>query len=132
VKRFVRYWLPLLAWVALIFLLSAQPELPQPPGPWLENVRDKVAHAVSYGVLAWLLWRVLRLFYPPTASLGLICVTLVVSYGASDELHQAFVPGRTASFADLAADAFGAVLATLVLVWAGRRRRLAESQASPQ
>jgi VanZ family protein len=46
---------------------------------------------------------------------GAIFVT--VAYGASDEWHQAFVPGRHADLADLVADAAGAILAML-LAWA--------------
>ncbi|MDP3767398.1 MAG: VanZ family protein, partial [Dehalococcoidia bacterium] len=54
---------------------------------------------------------------------------LAVLYGAADEVHQAFVPGRTASEADLLLDAVGALLgvwlawsvATIVLKTRGAR-----------
>ena len=36
-------------------------------------------------------------------------------YGVTDEVHQMFVPLRTADLADLAADALGAAAAVLVL-----------------
>jgi VanZ family protein len=42
----------------------------------------------------------------------------VVLYGASDELHQMFVPGRTAAFDDLLADTIGALVgASLCWAW---------------
>jgi VanZ family protein len=39
-------------------------------------------------------------------------VALGVAYGASDEVHQAFVPGRSADPADWAADALGVLAGT--------------------
>lgn len=42
-----------------------------------------------------------------------LTVTAVVLYAATDELHQAFVPGRVADLTDLALDGIGAVLGAL-------------------
>jgi VanZ family protein len=45
-------------------------------------------------------------------------VLLVIVYGASDEFHQYFVPGRQADVFDLMADSLGAVvLVAGVWVW---------------
>ena len=49
---FVRFWLPVVAYVGLIFTLSAQPGL-QPPMHF--QYADKVAHICEYGVLGFLL-----------------------------------------------------------------------------
>lgn len=40
----------------------------------------------------------------------LLVTVLVAAYGALDEFHQLFVPGRTASLADFATDAMGGFL----------------------
>ena len=37
---------------------------------------------------------------------------IVVLYGVSDEVHQMFVPGRTAALDDVVADTIGAVVGT--------------------
>ncbi|RMG98046.1 MAG: VanZ family protein [Candidatus Dadabacteria bacterium] len=50
-----------------------------------------------------------------------------VGFGATDELHQWFVPRRQPSWLDWAADALGAAVG--VLLWAGVRR-LAPSRES--
>ena len=97
------------AWAGLIFLLSSQPgsAVGLPP-PW-----DKLAHALAYAVLAALLRR--GGLAPGRA------FALAVLYGAGDELHQRFVPGRLADPADLAADAFGALAAWLPAATARKR-----------
>jgi VanZ family protein len=109
--------------MGVLFALSAQPQLPQLPGPWLENVRDKIGHALSYAVLTALCWRALRQSHAPSPGLAAGCAAIAVAYGISDEVHQMFVPGRTASLADLAADAAGAVVMVTLLMWQERRRK---------
>ena len=42
-------------------------------------------------------------------------------YAVSDEVHQAFVPGRTVSLLDLGLDTLG-ILAVLAVLWKGRWR----------
>ncbi len=51
---------------------------------------------------------------------------LAAAYGVIDELHQAFVPGRTSSVDDALLDAFGAALPVLVIVVARMRGRSRE------
>ena len=80
---------------------------------------DVTAHAIAYGVLALAMLRAVtgadssRI----TAGAVLLAVALTVAYGLTDEVHQAFVPGRTPEFRDLAADAVGAA-AGAALGWA--------------
>ena len=40
-----------------------------------------------------------------------------MAFGIADELHQTWVPGRSASVADVLSDASGAVLVGCVLMW---------------
>lgn len=120
-KRFLRYWLPLLAWMGLIFVLSAQPTLPSAPGGW-DTVLKKTGHALAYGVLAWLYHRALRQHLRPSTILRVASIGLAVAYALSDEYHQTFVSGRNGNLLDVAVDGVGACGAMLLDWWFEGRR----------
>lgn len=102
-------WAPVLAYMAIIFALSAMPDLPV--GPLFAGF-DKLEHAVIYAGLALLAFRGAVLL-PLAGRPGpyIQSLLLVALYGASDEYHQKFVPGRTADAADLLADILGGAAA---------------------
>ena len=110
-------WLPLLAWMGLIFWLSAQPDLPHPDIGWAFLALSSGAHVFVYGVLAGLWMRVLG----GRRRAWLIALLLTMLYALSDEFHQWFVPGRSADPWDLLADGVGAVL--VLVLWRRLRRR---------
>ncbi|HHT28060.1 MAG TPA: VanZ family protein [Firmicutes bacterium] len=89
------------------------------------SVSDKLLHFLEYAVLSALLYTAFR------GGLGLrpkqahwLSILLAVVYGASDEWHQSFVPGRDMSIYDWYADCLGAIAAQ-ALIYIGRvaRRR---------
>jgi VanZ family protein len=123
-RRSLWRWLPPLAWMGLIFVLSAQPDLPQAPGPWLDTLLKKTGHAGAYGVLAWLYQRALRARFRGSTALRVVSVSLTVVYALSDEYHQTFVPGRNGRLSDVAVDGVGACGAMLLDWWLERRRAL--------
>ncbi|MER3409407.1 MAG: hypothetical protein C4305_02700 [Thermoleophilia bacterium] len=106
--RALSAWGPVVAWAGLIFFLSSIPDLGTGLGGYDLALR-KLAHAVEYAVLAALLLRALGRKLPS--------FLLALAYAASDELHQAFVPGRQAALHDVAVDALGAALG----LYLGRR-----------
>jgi VanZ family protein len=119
-------WLPVACDAALIFYVSSIPALATPPGPF----SDKHFHFASYALLSALLVRALASARASavTGRIALLAFALAAFYGATDEFHQSFVPGRTSAFDDLVADALGAAAAAgLLLAWAiiRRRRRVA-------
>ncbi len=61
----------------------------------------------------------------PAGALSLWAISVTAIYAASDEFHQAFVPGRTPDFKDWAVDVAGAVAVAgiIYLVRALRSRR---------
>ena len=115
-------WAPAALWAALIFTLSSISSLPAPPA----GFTDKHAHFGTYGVFAALLvWGLTnRSLARTTWVTAALAVALAALYGASDEWHQSFVPGREVSALDLAADTAGAAMAAVALrAWAIIRAR---------
>lgn len=90
----------------LLFLSSHRP-VPALGG--LPAGSDKVLHFLAYAILGALWMRALRPG-PGRAGVGLLLATaLAAGFGAVDEWHQSFVPGRSADVLDLLADLLGAV-----------------------
>ena len=74
------------------------------PEPW-----DKVAHVIVFALLTWMLFRAFG------ARAALLAATVAVCVGGADEIHQAFLVGRTSDLADFCADGIGAAVTALVL-----------------
>ncbi len=106
-------WLPLVAWMGLMFFLSAQPDFPHPEVDWLEDLIGIGAHMFLFGVLAVLWARALQ----DRRRTLLLAFLLTMLYALLDEFHQSFVPGRTADPLDLVYDGLGAALALGVWTW---------------
>ena len=97
----VRRWGPVVAWAALIFVLSSISGLGTGLGFW-DLVLRKIAHATEFAILAALLLRASR--RPGLA------IAVGIAYAISDELHQAFVPGRHGAPLDVVIDSVGVVV----------------------
>ena len=115
-KRLLFFWLPPLGWAALIFVASATPVPPQ----LLLDMEglphwDKALHLLIYAELALLLLRALRgeqrwgVWRTAAGAFALAAL-----FGATDEFHQWFTPGRSMEFWDWAADALGAAVVFLM------------------
>lgn len=85
--------------------------------PW-----DKLAHVMTFALIG-------GAFALATGTRGwrraICCVAGAVLAGALDEWHQAYLPGRNASWIDLLADGVGGLLAAALLrleCWLAHRR----------
>ncbi|MBI2767077.1 MAG: VanZ family protein [Chloroflexi bacterium] len=111
------------AWAAVIFVFSS---FSNPPGQTGREWTSNAAHMTEYAVLAALAaWAALAVW--PRARLGVVllaCWAGAAAYGASDEYHQSFVPGRDSNVTDFGFDALGAGL-SLAFVGAAARARAA-------
>ena len=145
---FLRYWLPVLLWCAVIFGFSSDAgslrrtsRIIGPVLHWLvPGLSDEVvykvqfgvrkaAHVTEYAALALLIWRALRRpvrgdarpWHWREAGLALAGAAL---FAVSDEIHQAFVPGREGRATDVLIDSAGALAGLLALraygQWRGR------------
>ncbi len=129
----IRYSL-LVAWMVVIWLFSAQPNSAEVTrGLFGESnfLVRKLAHFTEYAVLSVL---GLASFSshganPPNSLLQKIggrramqsAIILAISFAISDEIHQAFVPGRSAAIQDVLVDSAGAITAMLMVSWWQRR-----------
>jgi VanZ family protein len=108
----IALWLPVFAWMALIFLLSAVPDaVPDDNDEFVFDL-GKVAHIIVYAVLSGLVARA------SGVGAGLVPSVLILAfvalYAISDEIHQGAVPGRTPSVIDMGLDLLGGVLGLII------------------
>ena len=106
---------PALAIMALIFALSATPDLSSGLGAW-DTLLRKLAHVTIFAVLWLTLARATEWRRPMLAGV------IAVLYAASDEFHQSFVEGRHGTPVDVAIDSVGIGLVALAWALTARRR----------
>lgn len=131
--RFIwRRWLPLLLWMAFIFIVSADPnpynsvnaDLGREVSPKAQNAQQvmpvfsndvlgEISHLAEYIVLGFLAVWAVAPGRSPRAIAGL-ALGICLLYAFSDEIHQIFVPGRAFQLADLALDAAGNAVGALL------------------
>ena len=141
-REFVRYWVPVIAWMLVIFSASTDlgsvaqtsrfliPFLhwinPQISAETIAAVQlgmRKAAHVTEYAVLAMLFLRALRHQMRATFLRHAATVLFLVGlYAATDEFHQSFSASRTASPIDVMIDCCGAALGVAVY-WLFAMRR---------
>ena len=113
VKRFIYYWVPAILWMGLIFYLSSRPSVKVADEYTLNFLFFKTAHVVFYAILYFLLFRgfySLQSKQDPPIKTYIWPMILSILYGASDELHQTFIPTRTGTVRDVFIDTLGIVL----------------------
>lgn len=129
-RRFLKYWLPVLVWMICVFigstdLLSAEhtsryigpflrwfaPDLSEATIASVQIIVRKCAHLTEYAILAGLLYRAFRQHRGRAFGIVLIISAL---YAALDEFHQSFVATRTASPWDVMIDCAGAMIGLLL------------------
>ncbi|PYI93127.1 MAG: VanZ family protein [Verrucomicrobia bacterium] len=141
VRRFLKFWLPVLAWMIFIFigstdLLSAEhtsrfigpflrwlaPGISDATVASIQLVVRKGAHLTEYAILAALLSRALRLIQQQVGRAFLVSFLIAAVYAVLDEFHQSFVASRTGSPWDVLIDCAGA-LAGVLIYWRAIRNR---------
>jgi VanZ family protein len=109
--------------MAIIWFLSAQPDLDSGLDETLDLILRKLAHMTVFGTLLVAWWRATG---PWTAAV----VTL--SYAAVDEWHQTWVHGRAGTVQDWAIDAAGAGVAALLFLTLSGAGRAPEAEPQPR
>jgi VanZ family protein len=100
-------WPPALLWATAIFYLSSQS---RPLGRHWPPLPSALAHVFEFAVLAALMQRALAADPRRRQRAVAPAFVLTALYAASDEVHQLFVPERTASLAEYGLDLLGTSL----------------------
>ena len=106
-------WFLVALWAAVIFALSATPNLRFVEADTADFIIRKAGHMAVFGILAVLLWRAIS--YSRRRGAVVVSLVLTILYAASDEFHQSLTAGRHPSPVDVAIDSAGALIALLVL-----------------
>ena len=141
IRLYIKRWLTAFAWAGLIFAFSTEAFsggntkavfetlirhlFPAWSGDAVELAHlwiRKFGHFGEYFVLAVLVLRALREETEDLLPFWRVALGLAITalYAVSDEWHQALVPGRSASIADVALDIFGGSCGILWLRWRSR------------
>jgi len=130
-RRFFKFWAPLLLWMALIFCASTQAGSPSVSSHllriflrWLGlGISDesfdlihtcvrKAGHLTEYAGLGYLALRTLRAELPSTQNRPAVAAASAILfcalYASTDEFHQSFVPTRHPAVTDVMIDTAGA------------------------
>ena len=143
-KKKVQYWFPAFLWISFIFWMSTGAFSAENTylfiGPFLRfllpsistkeivvfhAILRKLAHLTEYFISGLLLFRAFREGSDKRrewlwAASSLLIVVIIA---AGDEIHQSFVPTRTAASVDVGLDITGGLLAQGVSVLMFRRQR---------
>lgn len=117
----MRHWLPVLLWALLMFIGSSIPGH-QIPGP--VSIASGVLHVIEYAVFGFLIACSLIAQNPamPRRRMLTVSVIIAVLYSMTDEIHQAYVPGRQTDVLDVIVDAIGGLVGVGVwFVWKKRK-----------
>jgi VanZ family protein len=144
--RFLKYWLPVVVWMLVIFTASSNAGTPQHTSRFIRPVLQifkpdltdeqfekvhyvirKTGHFVEYAILGFLLWRALqseqRFTVLIPAAQFVAVLLLCAFYASTDELHQRYVKGREASVHDVILDSSGAACGLVVYGIATRKKK---------
>lgn len=124
----------LVAWMVVIFLFSAQPHSAEVTRNYFHDanfVVRKFAHFSEYAILVILAITSFSSHIPAAQSASSpdrriafnAGIAISVLYAISDEIHQAFVPGRGAAISDVFVDSAGVIFGSFLISYFRRRQR---------
>jgi VanZ family protein len=145
-RGILKYWFPVLSWMALIFWLSTDsfssentssiirpiiqfllPGITPAALDMIHAVIRKCAHITEYFILGLLLFRAFQgeaKEKKPWHWAGLSLMVIIL-YAAGDEFHQSFTGTRSASLIDVGLDTIGGLLAQLsCITWHFLKKKL--------
>jgi len=137
-KKAITYWLLVIIWMYVIFHFSSEPAKQSDTqslfviqvinkasnsfgftGELLDNNWNnfirKTAHASEYAMLCILLYLAVSALGVKDKKLFLSALLICLIYAVTDEIHQAFVPGRAARVTDVMIDTSGGFAGLIII-----------------
>ena len=123
VKWFFRV-LPIIYMIAIWVMssMSSDAIVELPDSKWDGFIKESL-HLVEFGILYLLLALALLTMRELNGTINVILILISCLYGLTDEIHQSFVPYRSATLIDLVKDCVGVLFASWILYGAYQEKR---------
>jgi VanZ family protein len=120
-KKFIKWWLPVVVWMSVIFVGSSLSDLPEVGDETADGLLHRAAHILEFAVLGGLTLRAVSQDKPITKRAILVALIVSVLYSVSDEFHQRFTPGRSSDGSTVLLDVAGGLMGVWAYRWWGQR-----------
>jgi VanZ family protein len=100
-------------YMAAIWIMSSLPDdtFLDLPSSSVDHFIKEALHLIEFAILYILFAAALAAHHKLTPNLSILVAVIAGLYGVADEIHQSFVPYRTASFIDVCKDVIGVLAA---------------------
>jgi VanZ family protein len=113
-KKLIITILPLL-YMALIWFLSSNPSDAIVNTPFsFDALLKESLHLIEFAILYWLIAFAFMAHNKWSERASLLAAVIAILYGLTDEIHQSFVPSRSATVIDFVKDVIGVTVSYLI------------------
>lgn len=113
-KKLVFTLLPIL-YMILIWVLSSNPADAIVNTPFsFDSLLKESLHLIEFAILYWLIALACMVNGKWTERASMIAASIAILYGLTDEIHQSFVPARSATVIDFVKDTIGVGVSYLI------------------
>ncbi|WP_071393311.1 VanZ family protein [Bacillus tuaregi] len=112
-------------YIVAVWVMSSMPDnavVELPDSSWDAGIKESL-HLIEFGILYVLLVLALLTFRGLSAKWNIILIIIASLYGIIDEIHQSFVPYRSATMIDVVKDITGVLVASWILYSAYHKKR---------
>ena len=114
-KKIIRYWLPVVLWMIVIFLFSSRQKVAVTDSYALSFLFFKTLHLIEYTFLYIVSFRAFLNTGMKKSRAYCFAFILTVGYAITDEVHQRFVPTREGRLRDVIIDGLGGAIGWIIL-----------------
>ena len=113
-KKLLITILPFL-YMVLIWILSSNPADAIIETPFsFDDLMKESLHLIEFAILYWLIAFAFMAHNKWSERASLFAAIVAILYGLTDEIHQSFVPARSATLIDFIKDTIGVVVSYLI------------------